>query len=196
MKQTRIVAITGQSGTGKSSFSKIYTDLGYTVIDCDKIASEVHKNKECQQLLVQAFGEEILSDNQIDRKKLSQKAFQNASSLEQITNITHPFIIQKLLEIIAECEKQGQEIVFVDGAVIVGHTFEQYCEKFIVVVSDKNLQYTRLISRDHISLAQAENRIAQQTNLSVLLKKADYVVYNNKTLQELKAQALCILQNL
>ena len=90
----------------------------------------------------------------------------------------------------------GNNIVIVDGAVIIGHDFEKYCDKFIVILCDKERQYERLIKRDGISLQQAQNRIAKQTKLEVLLSKADYLVYNNTTLEELNNQGGYVIKSL
>ena len=192
MKKT-VVAITGQSGSGKSNLGRYYAAKGYTVIDCDIVARQIHTDKECIAQLCTAFGEDILTDNAVDRAKLGQKAFTDTTSLQKLTDITHPFIIKEILDTI---ENSENDIVFVDGAVIIGHEFEKYCDKFIVVVCDRKKQYERLIKRDSITLEQAQNRIAKQTKQEVLLSKADYVVYNNENEAKMYNQAEYILRTL
>ena len=196
MKKNMIIAITGQSGSGKSSLSNFYKEKGYTVIDCDKVASDIHKNEECQKQLCDYFGEDIITEGIIDKTLLAQKAFSSAENLEKLTEITHPFIIQELLKTANDCFENGENLVFVDGAVIIGHSFEEYCHKFILVLCDKNLQYNRLIERDNITLEQAKNRISKQTNLETLISKSDFVVYNNETIKELENQGEYVLRTL
>lgn len=135
MKQKLVVAITGQSGCGKSNLGRYYASKGYTVIDCDKVAADIHSNTECQQQLCSAFGSEVVKDGVVDRAVLAKKAFADAQSLQLLTDITHPFIIK---EILSKIENAQSDIVFVDGAVIIGHSFESYCHKFIVVVTDRD----------------------------------------------------------
>ena len=193
MKNKTVVAITGQSGSGKSNFGRYLMQKGYTVIDCDIVARQVHNNQQCVEQLCAQFGYDILTDGSVDRAKLGQKAFADSTSLQKLTDITHPFIINDILSTI---EKAENDIVFVDGAVIIGHEFEKYCDKFIVVICDRAKQYERLVQRDNITVEQAKNRIAKQTKLEKLLGKADFVVYNNETEENLYSQADYVLRTL
>lgn len=193
MKQKTVVAITGQSGSGKSNLGRYYAQKGYTVIDCDRVARQIHTNTDCQAQLAQAFGSDVVKEGTVDRALLSKRAFENAESLQKLTDITHPFIISEILTTIDNAQ---QDIVFVDGAVIIGHEFEKYCDKFIVVVSDVNLRYGRLVARDGITVEQAKNRIAKQTKQEFLLRRADYIVYNNGTVAEMYNQGEYILRSL
>lgn len=193
MKQKTVVAITGQSGSGKSNLGRYYAQKGYTVIDCDQVAKQIHTNTECQAQLCSAFGSDVVCDGVVDRALLSKRAFADAESLQKLTDITHPFIID---EILATIENAQSDIVFVDGAVIIGHDFEKYCDKFIVVVSDVNLRYGRLVARDGITVEQAKNRIAKQTKQELMLHKADYIVYNNGAPAQMYNQGEYILRSL
>ncbi len=191
-----IVALTGQSGAGKSSLGRYFISKGYTVIDCDEVAKDIHSNAECQKALCENFGEDVVKDGKVDKALLAQRAFADAESLKKLTEVTHPFIISDILSKIDTAFENGERIVIVDGAVIIGHDFEKYCDKFIVVTCDREKQYERLIVRDNITLEQARNRIAKQTKLETMLSKADFVVYNNGTQQEMENQGDYILRTL
>ncbi|MEG0091735.1 MAG: dephospho-CoA kinase [Oscillospiraceae bacterium] len=196
MEKGLVVAITGQSGSGKSSFGKIYENLGYTVIDCDKIAASITGCDDCKNKLVEYFGTSIVKDGKIDKKELSNLAFKEEKTLDVLTAITHPFIIKEILRIIQECFEGGEAVVFVDGAVIIGHSFERYCDKIIVVAASLENQCARLMDRDNISYSQGKNRILKQMELEQMIKKADYVVHNNSTKDDLKAQGKKVLEKI
>ena len=196
MKEKLIVALTGQSGVGKSSLANFFVSSGVPVVDCDEVAKEIHSDTDCQLQLCEAFGADILSEGVIDKQQLAKKAFSSPENLQKLTDITHPFIISKILADTDKYFENGNNIVVVDGAVIIGHDFEKYCDKFIVILCDRERQYERLIKRDGISLQQAQNRIGKQTKLEILINKADYLVYNNTTIEELKNQGEYILKSL
>ena len=185
MKENLIVAL-----------AKYFVNNGVPVVDCDEVAKEIHKEVDCQLQLCEFFGADILQNGLIDKQLLAQKAFSSPQNLQKLTDITHPFIISKILSEVDNYHKKGHNTVIVDGAVIIGHDFEKYCDKFIVILCDRNRQYQRLIKRDGIELQQAQNRIAKQTKLEIMLGKADYIVYNNGTLEELENQGKYILKSL
>ncbi len=196
MKNNLVVALTGQSGAGKSSLGRYFASKGYTVIDCDEVAKDIHSDTDCQTELSIAFGDDIIKDGTVDKALLAKKAFADAESLSILTSITHPFIIKNILATIEKAFDKGEQFVIVDGAVIIGHDFEKYCDKFIVVTCDRAKQYERLVLRDGITEEQARNRIAKQTSLETMLSKADFVVYNNGTQQEMENQGDYILRTL
>ncbi|MBQ9844925.1 MAG: dephospho-CoA kinase [Oscillospiraceae bacterium] len=196
MNKNIVVALTGQSGAGKSSLGRYFVSQGYTVIDCDEVAKDIHSDAECQAELCIAFGDDIVKDGAIDKPLLAKRAFSDAESLSILTSVTHPFIIKSILEAVEDAFDNGESIVIVDGAVIIGHEFEKYCDKFIVVTCDREKQYERLVLRDNITREQAVNRIAKQTKLETLLNRADFVVYNNGTQQEMENQGAYILRTL
>lgn len=196
MKKRLTVAITGQSGCGKSTLSAFYASKGYKVIDCDKVAKDIRSFPECQQQLAEYFGEDIIFEGQIDTKLLSMRAFSTEEKLQKLTDITHPFIEAEIVRQAEEAFAKGDEIVFVDGAVIIGHRVEKHCNKFIVVVVDFEKQCQRLMKRDAITYEQAQTRVLKQTPYSDMLKKADYVINNNKGVQELILQGELIIRQL
>lgn len=196
MEKGMIVAVTGQSGCGKSTLTGFFSLKGYTVIDCDEVAKQVHTIKDCQDKLAKAFGEDVVSNGIVNKKVLYEKAFAGPKALQELTDITHPFIIEEILKRANSAFSKGEKLVFVDGAVIIGHSFEQYCDKFIVVVTALSIQCARLEKRDGISFQQAKDRISRQLPYSQMLKKADYVINNNKTPSELIIQGEFILRQL
>lgn len=197
MNSGKVIAITGRSGCGKTCVSNFYTSKGYTVIDCDKIAAKIHENPNCIEKLSEYFGKDIIDENcKLDKKKLAQKAFDNQQSLKKLTEITHPFIIKEILDRINIAFLQGEKLVFVDGAVIIGYEFEKYCDEFILVISDSAVQCNRLVKRDSITYKQAENRLLKQLSYPQIFPKATYIIYNNSSINSLNYQADFILRQI
>ncbi|WP_367925438.1 dephospho-CoA kinase [uncultured Ruthenibacterium sp.] len=186
-----IVALTGRSGCGKSTVSTHYRKLGYTVLDCDLVSREiVMPGTACLQKLVLAFGKEILDESGgLKRQELARKAFSSESSTRLLTSITHPAIIQKLLEQAQRSFASGAKIVFADGAVIVGESFQRYCDRIIVVDAPDDLCVARIMQRDGIDFNAAKQRLGAQMSRDQLCKAADYVIGNHEDLSTLLQQA-------
>lgn len=176
-----IVAITGRSGSGKSSLTKYYASLGYPVQDGDQISRRVtEKGRPCLGRLVEAFGTAILkADGSLNRTELGSLAFASPENNERLIAITHPYIIEEFLLEAEQARRQGHKLFFVDGAMIVGGPFQPYCDKIIVVATKQQLSIIRIILRDGISKVAAKERLAAQQSEAVLRAAADYLIENN-----------------
>ncbi len=196
MEKGIIVAITGQSGCGKSTLSSFYSSKGFKVIDCDKVAKDVRDFPDCQIQLSEYFGEDIIYEGIVNKALLAERAFLSKEKIQKLTDITHPFIIDEIVRQANESFSKGNKVVFVDGAVIIGHDFEKYCDQFIVVLTDINTQCERLMKRDNISYEQAKQRLSKQTPYSDMLKRANYVINNNKTVEGLITQGEFVIRQI
>jgi dephospho-CoA kinase len=189
----KVIAITGRSGSGKSTVSAYYGSLGYPVLDADRTAREVTRpGGPCLAQLCDAFG----SDSTLDRGCLAARAFATPEGTRRLTDITHPAIIRELLDGVAAAQSTGVPFVFVDGAVIVGEVFEQYCDAIIVVTAPEREAVSRIVLRDGISKQAARMRLAAQTPEDVLRAAADYIIANTGDGRHLRAAAQAVLERL
>ncbi len=196
MKKGLVVAITGRSGCGKSTLSSYYRSKGFTVIDCDEVAKYVRTIPDCVIELADYFGYDILLEGVIDTKILAARAFSSPEKLQKLTDITHVYIEAEILKRTDLAFAGGRQVVFVDGAVIIGHTVEKHCDKFIVVVIDEEKQTAHLMQRDNISKEAVQQRLKGQTSYSDMLKKADFVINNNSGVDTLILQGEFVLKQL
>lgn len=105
----KVIAITGRSGSGKSTVSAYYGSLGYPVLDADRTAREVTRpGGPCLAQLCDAFGSDILlPDGTLDRGCLAARAFATPEGTRRLTDITHPAIIRELLDSVAAAQSTG-----------------------------------------------------------------------------------------
>ncbi len=134
-----VFGITGGSGSGKTSVSKMLEKLGVHIIDTDVIAHEiVEPNSDCLNELVDYFGDSILNDDKtLNRKKLASIAFSDKQKTEALSNITHKYI---KAEVVKDINTTDAELVGVDGAVIIGSNVEPLCEFIVSVIADKQAE--------------------------------------------------------
>ena len=194
----KTVAITGRSGSGKSTVAAYFAAEGYSVLDADSVARQVtQKGSPCLVQLAKAFGADILdADGALLRKELAARAFSSPENTKKLTDITHPAIVAQLLEGVQQAKNAGASLVFVDGAVIVGGAFEPYCDKFIVVISPVQDALSRIVLRDGISKQAARDRLSAQLPEQDLLAKADFILENTTTPQALREKAQAVLRQL
>lgn len=190
MKQNKmIIGITGSIGTGKSTVSNYLISKGYSVVDADKISKGAYNiGSNGYKAILEVFGEEILNSNgEVDRKKIKKIVFDNSNMLQRLNMAIHPIIIneiEKEIEILLE----SQNVVFLDAPLLIETELNKKVNKIIVVICDKNEQINRIIKRDKITADMAISIINSQVSIDEKLKFADYIVYNNSTIENLYSQ--------
>lgn len=185
------MGLTGRSGCGKSTVSRLLRQWGAPVCDADEVAREVLRpGSPCLPALRAAFGDDILDEHgEIIRPQLAARAFQSPDTAARLSAITHPEIIRRILSAADEAGEQGSALFFVDGAVIVGHGLEPYCWRIAVVDADDDTAAGRICARDGISMSAARRRLAAQTPRRVLLDAAHYTIENRAGEAELERAA-------
>lgn len=177
MRQSRkkIVGITGGSGTGKSHLCMLLKACGYDIIDTDIIAKEVmEKGQDCLKEVAAEFGQEILENGNLNRKRLAYIVFSDEKKLKRLNEISHKYILACVENMI---EKASSDIVFVDGAVLIESGFE--CDVMIGIVADYELRRMRIMKRDSLSEEEAERRINAQKPDEFYFENCDFVIRNS-----------------
>ncbi len=179
----KIVAITGGIATGKSTVAKFVKEMGYHVIDADRVGHKILKKDDVKELLIKAFGISLNEKNEIDRKKLGEIVFSDRKKLELLNSIIHPRIVSEILKEISQLSNEGVREVFVEAAVLFEMKFDRYVDYVIVTDCPKELRISRLMKRNHISREEAIARLKAQLKREEFLKRANYVINTSKSLK-------------
>lgn len=173
MQNKVVIGLIGGSGAGKGTFSAVAKELGFTIIDGDKIGHEVLQNEAFDEL-VNEFGTQILEADNISRKKLGAIVFSDSNALLKLNNIVHKHIVAKMRKLMTDkC--------VIDAAVLHKTELIDDCTHVIAVVADKQSRVKRISSRDCITEAVATNRINSQITDEEYAKLSDIVIENNGT---------------
>ena len=186
-----IIGLTGGIASGKSTVSKYLAEKGFKVYDADKIAKDISKKKSVQEEIILTFGDKILDENRnVDRKKLKEIVFKNKEKLKQLNAIIHPKVIDFYKEL---KEKNTDEIIIFDVPLLFESGIEKFCDKILVVISDYEIQLNRIVERDKIDRELASKIIKSQLSNKERIKKADVVIENNSSLEDLfeKVERFC-----
>lgn len=187
-----IVGLTGPTGSGKSSASKIASFNSIKVVDCDLLARKaVEKGTDGLNALVSVFGDEILqTDGTLNRKKLAAVAFKSKENTELLNKTILPFIAE-----LVKAEASGIDTI-IDAPTLFESGINSICTKTIAVLADKNTRLERIINRDNLTLKEAELRIGAGKDDDFYKQNADYVLYNNGSEQDFINEFSDIINNI
>lgn len=208
------IVLTGGIASGKSTCAKLLKSWGFSVVCADSIAHSVLENNA--DILIKEFGKEIVLDcalikssakssldssadftttPRINRKMLGQIVFANEKKRKLLESITHPQIHANIYKEAQNLEKKLAQhsphktyyfldipLFFESGGKV------RYNARFsLSIVTSPALQLERILKRDGLSLKQAQERIDAQMPSAEKIKKSDFVLFNNTTLEELES---------
>ncbi len=189
--RARVIGLTGQSGAGKTTVSRVFSQNGFAVIDADIISREVtQKGQPCLTELSEAFGSDIInSDGTLNRKRLGSIVFSDREKLRQLNGIIYPYIIYRIISRIDELSEEGRELILLDAPTLFEANADDLCDLIISVTADESIRMSRIIARDNITPEAAKKRFESQYSEHFFVNHSDFVIINNKTPDVLAAKA-------
>ena len=185
-----IVGLTGSIGTGKSTVTHFFKELGAHVIDWDELAREVtHPYSKAWEKIVTCFGKDILNDDlTINRQKLAELVFSDAERLETLNQIIHPEVFKEDERITSEIENLDPDALIIKDIPLLFEVARPiFMDKTVVVAASEQTQLNRLEEKG-MSREDAQNRIKSQLPLEEKIKSADFVVNNDGPLEKTRKQ--------
>ena len=184
----RIIGLTGGISTGKTTVSN-YLAKAYQlpVLDADVYAREAVKpNSLILQDIVARYGDRlILSDGSLDRSALAEIIFQDSQEKKWLESKIHPYVRARFVE---QLQKLDRKIVVLAIPLLFEAKMTDLVTEIWVVYCDEQQQLERLQKRDHLTLEQAQTRIANQLPLGEKVAQADVILDNNSNYPDLFAQ--------
>lgn len=186
-----IIGLTGQSGAGKTTVSRVFAENGFAVIDADRVARDVTvKGSVCLSELAEVFGGGvILSDGELDRKALGRIVFSDKEKLRQLNGVCYPHIIAEIVRRVENLSKNGSRLILLDAPTLFEANADDMCDLIISVTADESIREKRITARDGISPEEARRRFESQHSEHFFMTHSDYVIKNNKTPELLTAKS-------
>lgn len=192
-----VVGLTGQSGAGKTTVCDTFEKSGFAVINADIVAREVmSKGSKCLEETVNVFGDILLRDGSLDRKKLAGIVFSDTDKLRIYENIIFPYIISSIKEKIDIFKKEMYNYVLLDAPTLFESKADNLCDIIVSVIADREIRIERILKRDSITFSEAESRLDSQKNDDFYIEKSDFVIKNNDSLTELKNNAISVVNSI
>ena len=186
-----VYGLTGGIACGKSAVTRILREQeGIPVIDCDEIAHAVYLPGTWGYSRVMAAfseGPPLLPNGCVDREALGKIVFHDRSQRKLLEKAVGPPILIEILRQLLYHWAAGESLVVIDAPTLYETKHLLWiCSRVIVVSTDAKTQLQRVITRDGLSRADAERRIAAQMPLRKKCELADVVLDNSKTLDALR----------
>ena len=182
-----IIGLTGGIGSGKSVASDKFKSLGIVVVDAD-VASRtvVETGKPALKEIQDHFGSGIITaEGKLDRNKLREIIATDSKERKWLESVLHPKIGEQITKEISE--STSIYTLFV-APLLLETNSQEMCSRVVVVDVPKDVQIQRTAKRDKVSSNQVEQMVAAQMKREKRLEKADDVLLNNGTIEDLEKQ--------
>ena len=187
-----VIGLTGGIGSGKSTVTHYFQELGIEVIDADIIAREVVAiDSPALKAIAEHFGDDyIQADGQLNRGLLRSKIFANESAKLWLNKLLHPLIRTRLISKIAAAKSSYCILV---APLLIENNLLHLVNRVLVIDVSEETQLERTMHRDSSSLKEVKAILASQTSRSERLAVADDIINNDKaSLSEIKAMVLSL----
>jgi dephospho-CoA kinase len=193
-RQPVLVGVTGGIGSGKSTVCAMLAELGCELFEADRIARELQlKDPGVIEGIRNLFGDDIYfldgSGNlQIDRKRIAEVVFSDRSKLEALAVLIHPKVFDAFSNTVDRCAREGVKILVKEAAILFESGRDGDLDRIIVVAANRETRLQRAMAKGMGCREDILKRMQAQWPQERLIERADYVIFNDGSLEELRAQ--------
>jgi dephospho-CoA kinase len=188
---TKVICLTGGLASGKSTAARFLKEQGAHVIDADVLGHRTYEpGSRAYTQVVAAFGRDVLApDGRIDRKALGAKVFGKPAELKKLTDIVWPAIRALAAEEIAQVRAAATaRVIVLEAAVLFEAGWDDLGDEVWVNIVDRDVAVARAMQRDNLARETVESRLDSQLSNAERIARADVVIWNNGTPEEMLAR--------
>jgi len=193
----KIIGLTGGIGSGKTTVSNMFRDLGIPVYIADDEAKKLmNTSKVIRRKLIELFGAQAYENNELNRTYIASKIFNDDSYLKKMNAIIHPSVAVHFKKWL---QKQTAKYVIKEAAIIFEHNMQSQYDSIITVIANKDKRIDRILKRDNTTREKIMAIMKHQLSDEEKAKLSDFVIINDE-LKHTREQVLkthnSILKNL
>lgn len=184
------IAVTGGPGSGKSTLCRLLSQMGFPVLDLDVFAKKaVEQGTPAYKAIVSEFGPSSLKDTgELNRSWLRNQMVESAGARARLEAIIHPEVYRLLEAEIASCMQRGHGSAIIEFPLLFEQKKEGLFDLVLVVFVPHEIQVERVMARDGVERDKAEGLVNLQMPLSEKALRADLVLDNSGSPEDLKIQ--------
>jgi dephospho-CoA kinase len=183
-----LIGLTGNIASGKSEVARMLAERGATLIDADDLAREaVRPETQALKDIVKRWGKDVLQqDGSLDRAALRQIVFADQNELDALNRIVHPGVTRLRDHEIALARERGDQIVVCVIPLLFERNLVEEFDAIVLVDAPRPLRLERMVATRGVEETEAMNMIASQMPAELKRARADYVIENTGSIDDLE----------
>lgn len=183
------IGVTGNIGSGKTTLTNFFDNKKSYIFNADKEAkNHLSKHSVLQKKIINIFGNQIVTSNNLDFKKLAQIAFENKNNQKILNGIVWPEVSVLIDKALKEAQIKKYDFFIVDAALLFEANFNHFFDFIILVTAEKKIRLNRALKRNNLDLSQIKKRMNLQLSDQKKIKLSDFVICNNKDKKNLEVE--------
>ena len=193
----RTICVTGGIASGKTTVIELFGKLGGTVVSADEIARDLMGGAEVQEMITAALGSSFFTaDGGIVTGTLAARLFSDPAARRKVNEIVHPLVYKEVERRFGEVDRERSPCFIVETALAVETGYADWFDTVIVVTAPTGTRLNRLVREKGLSREEADLRLRSQMPQEQLVDRADLVLENDGTVEELEAKASTLFREL
>ncbi len=191
------IGVTGNIGSGKTTLTRYFENHNSYIFNADKEAkNHLSKHSVLQKKIINIFGNQIVTSNNLDFKKLAKKAFESKKNQQILNGIVWPEVSMLIESSLRKAENDKYDFFIVDAALLFEANFNHFFDYIILVTADSKIRLERALKRKNLDLSQIKKRMSLQLSDEKKISLSDFIIYNNKDKKALTLEFNKILPKL
>jgi dephospho-CoA kinase len=184
-----VVGVVGGIGAGKSEVAAVLAARsGGRVLVADFAGHEALRRPEIRDALVARFGDSILDNGEIDRRRLAALVFANKDHLAYLESLVHPCIRHRLDEEVRRSREERVPLLVIDAALLLEAGWAGVCDHLVFVDAPPEVRMERIRDKRGWSAEETQRREAAQLPLTRKRSVADHTIDNSSSHESLVQQ--------
>ena len=172
------IGLTGGIGSGKTTVAKIFELLNVPVYYADAASKRLyHTDKDLMASIKKHFGEDVYTNDQLNRSKLAALVFNNPEKLELLNRLVHPPTIKDAEEWI---KRQSAPYIIKEAALLFESGSAAGLDYIIGVQAPQHLRIKRAMDRDGVTREEVLSRMKRQIDEEIKMRLCDYIIINDE----------------
>lgn len=186
------IGLTGGIAAGKSEALAAFGRLGAATLSSDAVVHELLESEPLRRTLVERWGPEVAPPDGVDRTRIGEIVFADPEELAWLESQIHPLVAERMVEWLTELPP-GTELAVVEVPLLFEGDREAVFDATVAVVTADEVRRLRAEARGH---ALVDEREARQLSQAEKAERADHVVANDGTVEDLERSLSALIEKL